>query len=154
LQIIDIEPGVGYALIQTYLARPNHVVIGSVRDVAAARSNGLEGLPAAPGSKLVLVKIESISFGDPVQAIVDLESQGITRLDIVIANAAIAGSKVTTAAEGDAEDFANILAVNAVAPLALFAAKRAELRHGMTSRTSSQGTGRVRPAPNLDTGLV
>ncbi|KAH8745700.1 hypothetical protein F5883DRAFT_367972, partial [Diaporthe sp. PMI_573] len=122
--ITGANRGVGHALVQTYLARPNHIVIGSVRDIAAARSNSLEDLPAAPGSELVLVKIESASFADPAQAVAELESRGVTRLDIVIANAAIAGSKVAVAAEGDAEDFADILAINAVAPLALFAATK------------------------------
>ncbi|CAH0025565.1 unnamed protein product [Clonostachys rhizophaga] len=132
--ITGANRGVGHALVQTYLARPNHIVIGSVRDIAAARSNGLEDLSAASGSKLVLVKIESTSFADPTRAVAELESWGITRLDIVIANAAIAGGKVAAAAEGDAEDFANILAINAVAPLALFAATKPLLDRATTPK--------------------
>ncbi|OLN89341.1 Norsolorinic acid ketoreductase 4 [Colletotrichum chlorophyti] len=121
--ITGANRGVGYAFVQAYLARPNHIVIGSVRDIAAARSNGLENLPAAPGSELVLVKIESASFTDPAKAVAELESRGISKLDIVIANAGIAG-EVAPAAEGDAEDFAKTLAVNAVAPMVLFAATK------------------------------
>ncbi|KAK7224704.1 hypothetical protein V2G26_012707 [Clonostachys chloroleuca] len=131
---INTRTGVGHALVQTYLARPNHIAIGSVRDIAAARSNGLEDLSAAPGSKLVLVKIESVSFVDPTRAVSELESWGITRLDIVIANAAIAGGKVAAAAEGDAEDFANILAINAVALLAPFAATKPLLDRATTHK--------------------
>jgi norsolorinic acid ketoreductase len=90
---------------------------------------GLEDIPAASGSKLILVKIESASFTDPAQAVNELESQGITKLDLVIANAAIYGKAVLPVADGDAEDFANILAVNTVGPLALFAATKLLLDH-------------------------
>ncbi|KAH7397143.1 hypothetical protein BKA66DRAFT_437725 [Pyrenochaeta sp. MPI-SDFR-AT-0127] len=122
--ITGVNRGVGLALLQTYLARPSHIVIGSVRDVAAAKSKGLADIPAASGSKLILIKIESASFTDPSQAINELESQGVTKLDVVIANAAIAVKTVLPAANGDAEEFANILAINTVGPVALFAATK------------------------------
>ncbi|KAL2835429.1 hypothetical protein BJY01DRAFT_252665 [Aspergillus pseudoustus] len=132
--ITGANRGVGLALLKTYLARPNHIVIGSVRDIVAAKSEGLENLPAAPGSKVILVKIESASFTDPVQAVRALRVHGIIKLDIVIANAAISGRAVLPAAEGDAEDFANILAVNTVGPLALFAATKPLLDHAERPR--------------------
>lgn len=50
-------------------------------------------------------------------------------MDLVIANAAISGKAVLPAVDGDAEDFANILAVNTVGPLALFAAASSLLDH-------------------------
>ncbi|KAH7131759.1 hypothetical protein B0J13DRAFT_529736 [Dactylonectria estremocensis] len=65
----------------------------------------------------------------PRKAVAELESRGINRLDIVSANADIASSKVAAAAEGDAEDFANILVINAVAPLVLFSATKSVLDH-------------------------
>ncbi|KAM5346295.1 hypothetical protein ACJ41O_009300 [Fusarium nematophilum] len=139
--ITGANRGVGHALVQTYLARPNHIVIGSVRDVDAARSKGLEDLPAAPGSKLILVKIESASFTDPAEAVRELESMGITKLDIVIANAAIAGGDVVAAAVGDAQDFANTLAVNVVGPLALFAATKPLLDHAAAPKWVSISSG-------------
>lgn len=117
-----IMSGVGLAFVKTYLAQPNHIIIGSVRDVAAARSSGLEDLPAASGSKLVLVKIESSSFTDPAEAAGELKALGISKLDIVIANAGVAGGAVVAVANGDAEDVLNTLAINVVGPFALFSA--------------------------------
>ncbi|KAM0330910.1 hypothetical protein ACHAQA_003866 [Verticillium albo-atrum] len=122
--ITGVNRGVGRALLQVYLARPNHIVVGSVRDVAAAQAKGLDDIPAASGSKLILLKIESASFSDPAQAVQRLKSLGIDRLDVVIANAAVAGGAVVAAANGDAEDFSNTLAINVVGPLALFAATK------------------------------
>ncbi|KAH7133772.1 hypothetical protein EDB81DRAFT_887583 [Dactylonectria macrodidyma] len=118
--ITGANRGVGLAFLQTYLAQPNHIVIGSVRDIA--RSSNLNDLPVALGSKLVLVKIESSSFSDPAEAVGELKALGISRLDIVIANAGVAGGAVVPATNGDADDFLNTLAINAVGPLALFAA--------------------------------
>ncbi|KAI9151517.1 NAD(P)-binding protein [Paramyrothecium foliicola] len=133
--------GLGRALLQTYLAKPNHIVVGAVRDVATARSQGLEDLPVASGSKLILVKIDSASFSDPAKAVKELQYQGIARLDIVIANAGIAGKNVVPIADGDTEDFVNILAVNVIGPYALFAATKPLLDQSTQAKWASISSG-------------
>lgn len=120
----NIFPGVGLSLARIYLGRPNHIVIGGVRDVAAAKAGELGRLSVAASSRLVLVKIEAESYTDPAKAVQDLEAQGITRLDIAIANAAVAGKEVVAVSESDPADFANILAINTVGPVVLFKATK------------------------------
>jgi norsolorinic acid ketoreductase len=58
-----------------------------VRNPATATK--LKGLPTGQGSSLIVVKIESVSETDPAAAIEEVKKQGITALDIVIANAGI-----------------------------------------------------------------
>jgi norsolorinic acid ketoreductase len=85
--ILTCRAGLGYGLAETFLARPNHIVIGAVRNPSTATA--LKELPTGEGSSLLVVKIESVSETDPATAIEDIKSQGITALDIVIANAGI-----------------------------------------------------------------
>lgn len=134
---------------QTFLSRPNHTVIGSVRDVAAARARGLEALPAAPGSKLVLVKIESALLTDPAKAVEELETLGITKLDIVIANAAVEGGDVLATSVGDLEAFVNTLTVNVVAPLALFKATYKLLHNAPNPKWASISTSQASLASHV-----
>ncbi|KAI9035491.1 uncharacterized protein KD926_003454 [Aspergillus affinis] len=63
--------GIGRTLVETFLLRPKHTVIGSVRDTTAEYVKELEGLPKADGSRLQLVKIESRNSADPAAADVD-----------------------------------------------------------------------------------
>jgi norsolorinic acid ketoreductase len=79
--------GLGYGLAEIFLARPNHIVIGAVRNPSTATA--LKALPTGEGSSLIVVKIDSVSETDPAAAIEDIKSQGITAVDIVIANAGI-----------------------------------------------------------------
>ena len=103
--------------------RPNHIVVGSVRDIAAAKANGLDELPAAEGSRLILVKIEAVSTTDPFEAVKEIQTQGIEKLDIVIANSAIIRQEGAVDKVGT-EGFPHVLAINVVAPVTLFAATK------------------------------
>ena len=113
--------GLGKAFVEQYLARPNHTVIATVRDVKAKAAEELKALPAAEGSKLVLVKIELASTTDAFDAAKELEAQGITKLDVVIANAGVAGQqgKIETI---DVKGLADVYIINAVGPAILFIA--------------------------------
>ena len=79
--------GLGYGLAERFLARPNHIVIGAVRNPSTAIA--LKQLPAGEGSSLIIVKIDSFSETDPKTAIEEIKSRGITAVDIVVANAGI-----------------------------------------------------------------
>ncbi|KAH6686791.1 hypothetical protein F5X68DRAFT_240216 [Plectosphaerella plurivora] len=120
--ITGANRGVGLALTKIYLLRSNQIVIGGVRDVAAAKAGPLGSLPTATGTKLVLVKIDALSHTDPAQAVQELESQGITKLNVVIANSGIVGKEVVSVADSDPADFAEVLAVNTIGPVVLFKA--------------------------------
>ncbi|KAE8338048.1 hypothetical protein BDV24DRAFT_177149 [Aspergillus arachidicola] len=125
--------GLGKVFVEQYLARPNHTVIGTVRDVKSAAAEELRALPAAEGSKVVLVKVEYTSTTDAVDAVKELEAQGITKLDIVIANAGIAGQqgRIETI---DPKGLAEVYLVNAVGPAVLFLALKPLLDRAETPK--------------------
>lgn len=97
-------------------------MIAAVRDVASSTSKSLASLPVGKGSKLITVKIDSVSETDARAAVDVLKSQhGITRLDTVIANAGIAnyfGPALTTPVKEMHDHFV----INTLAPLVLFQA--------------------------------
>jgi norsolorinic acid ketoreductase len=85
--VLTREAGLGYGLAEIFIARPNHIVIGAVRNLSTATT--LKALPTGEGSSLIVVKIDSVSDTDPATAIENSKSQGITAVDILIANAGI-----------------------------------------------------------------
>ncbi|KAI1091353.1 NAD(P)-binding protein [Rostrohypoxylon terebratum] len=87
--ISGVSRGVGNGFAKAYLSRPQHTVIGSIRD-SAASAPGVEELkafPTADGSRLLLVTIENTSPTDAQQALQVVKAEGIEHLDIVISNA-------------------------------------------------------------------
>ncbi|KAF4928005.1 Norsolorinic acid ketoreductase nor1 [Colletotrichum viniferum] len=91
--ITGANRGIGKGLLEKYLARPNHTVIGTVRDPDHdpdhESSKVLASLPKANGSSLVLVKFDITVKTDGLEAVKQLEAQGIDHLDVVIANAGV-----------------------------------------------------------------
>jgi norsolorinic acid ketoreductase len=119
--ITGASRGIGKGLTTSLLQRPNTTVIAAVRDVARSTST-LESLPKAPGSKLIIIKLDSSSESDPKNAVAQLKSDhGITALDVIIANAGIAQSG-TTVAETSVEALHDHFNVNTIGPILLFQA--------------------------------
>lgn len=85
--ITGANRGIGKGLVQQYLARPNHTVIGTVRD--PSRASLLNELPRSEGSSLVLIKFDVTKQSDALAAVADIQAQGIDHIDIVIANAGV-----------------------------------------------------------------
>lgn len=115
--------GIGRGLLEACLLRPNHIVIGSVRDKTSKKYEELEKLPTAEGSRLLLVSIDSANMDDPQASIKDIKADGITHIDIVIANAGI------TPAYGpldkvSIQDVSDALSINAMSPIQLYHATR------------------------------
>ena len=81
--------GIGRGFVEKYLSRPNTTVVATVRNTSATDSKSLNHIPKAEGSKVVVTKVESTSETDAAEAVQSLKSHGITKLDIVIANAGI-----------------------------------------------------------------
>jgi NAD(P)-dependent dehydrogenase (short-subunit alcohol dehydrogenase family) len=98
-------------------------VIGSVRDSKSPNYDELKNLPAAEGSRLILVTLDSSKLEDPAKAIRAAEDAGITHVDIVIANAGIspAPQPLESAALDEVVDS---LQVNTVSPIALYQASK------------------------------
>ncbi|MCJ1239155.1 hypothetical protein MMC14_007148 [Varicellaria rhodocarpa] len=119
--ITGVSKGIGKALAETYLSRPNYTVIGSVRDNTVPSAQELKKLSAATGSKLVLVSIESTSPTHPQKAVEDIKTAGIDHVDIVIANAGIS-PPVVPLDTVDIQDVVDCFNINAVGPIRLFQA--------------------------------
>lgn len=126
---ISQKSGIGKALLATYLARPQHTVVAGLRDPNGPSSahHELQQLPHGTDSQVIVVKIDSTSDRDAEQAVETLVSKhGVSKLDIVIANAGVSkyfgAARVTPAAE-----MADHFAINAVGPLLLFQATAALL---------------------------
>ncbi|KAM0283137.1 hypothetical protein ACHAQH_002618 [Verticillium albo-atrum] len=117
--ITGVGRGLGRGFLTTYLARPNHIVIGSIRDLNSVTAKELQSIAPATGTRLILVKIESTSTTDPAEAIRHLEAEGIDKLDIVIANAGITGTHGGLETI-DPVEFQKVLLVNTVGPTVLF----------------------------------
>ncbi|KAL9011835.1 MAG: hypothetical protein Q9180_009152, partial [Flavoplaca navasiana] len=81
----------------------------------------LSSLPADSSSKVIVVKIDNKSESDPATAISTIQSQGITKLDLVIANAGICNDFAPLATV-DPAVFKEHVVVNGFAPLFLFQA--------------------------------
>ncbi|KAI0194582.1 hypothetical protein F4808DRAFT_337524 [Astrocystis sublimbata] len=120
--ITGVTRGIGNSILQTYLARPDHIVIGSVRDKSSPLAHDLENLPRASGSRLLLVKIQNTCPTDPFEAAEEIKAAGINHLDIVIANAGGLREIVAPIEKVTAEDVNETFQINAVGPLMLFQA--------------------------------
>lgn len=75
--------GLGLGLLKLYLAKPNHTVIAANRSLTSAKD--LAALPAAEGSRVIVVKVDASVESEAFQAANELvEKHGIQSLDIVV----------------------------------------------------------------------
>ncbi|KAK7743310.1 hypothetical protein SLS62_010682 [Diatrype stigma] len=80
--------GLGRALTIRFLSQPNATVVAAVRDPEHPTSKSLSALPHGEDSKLIIVKIDSVSDTDAQDAVKLIQTKhGIDKLDIVAANA-------------------------------------------------------------------
>lgn len=82
-----VVQGIGFGFVEKYLARPNTTVVATVRNPDGAEAQSIHDIPKAHGSKVIIAKLESSSDTDALEAIKSLKAEGITHLDVVIANA-------------------------------------------------------------------
>ncbi|KAK3495749.1 NAD(P)-binding protein [Neurospora crassa] len=137
--ISGVGKGIGAGIAKLYLSRPHHIVIGSVRDVSTPSVAELKASPTAPGSKLLLVHIESTSSTDPAAAVEAIRAQGIDHIDIAIANAGAMPSTVPIE-EVDTKDMLENYHINAIGPLLLFQALLPLLKKGTEPKWASVST--------------
>ncbi|WWD17809.1 hypothetical protein CI109_102251 [Kwoniella shandongensis] len=117
--ITGANRGIGLGLAKEYAKRPNTTVIAGLR-----KPDSMPDITGkAEGSKLVVVKLDSAEIGDGKKAMEELKNQGITKLDIVIANAAIMEEGCFAAlSDVDLGSFEEHWRINVLAPLALYQA--------------------------------
>ncbi|KAI1433778.1 NAD(P)-binding protein [Xylaria sp. CBS 124048] len=119
LMILIPGLGIGNTLTQIYLSRPNHIVIGSVRDEKSPELASLRSFPAAPNTKLIIVHIESASLSDPQKALSEIKAAGVDHIDVIIANAG-GYPPVLPLETVSRQDLMSCFEVNAAAPVLLF----------------------------------
>ncbi|KAF2685007.1 NAD(P)-binding protein [Lentithecium fluviatile CBS 122367] len=119
--VTGVSRGIGKAVAAAYLARPNHIVIGSVRDAKAPQAEDLKKLSTGDGSRLLLVSIENASRSDPKKAVQDIEAAGIDHVDIVISSAGVSPGPAPLDAV-DPEVVVETFNINAVSSIVLFQA--------------------------------
>ncbi|KAI0868176.1 NAD(P)-binding protein [Hypoxylon argillaceum] len=129
--ITGVGRGLGNALARAYVSRPNCTVVGSIRDDTAPSVAELKAFPKGSGSRLVLVKIENAQFADALNAVKQMENQGIDHIDILIPNAGVS-PPLTPIEVVDLAVVANAFHVNALGPLALYQAC-----HGLLKKSSN-----------------
>ncbi|KAJ5614882.1 Short-chain dehydrogenase/reductase SDR [Penicillium herquei] len=121
--ISGTNKGIGRALVEKYLTRDNVTVVASVRNPTSPDAVSLSTLPTGHGSRVIVVKIDAVSDTDAKEVVASLASQGVSSLDIVIANAGvISDDEFKTVADAEISDIQNNLNVNTVGPIRLFQA--------------------------------
>lgn len=80
----------GRSLVAHFLSETHHNVIAAVREPRHETAQSLQALQRNDSSNLIVVRIDSASESDALNAVHDLQSDhGIDKLDVVVANAGI-----------------------------------------------------------------
>ena len=107
---------------ESYLNRPDNIVVAAVRDPAYPTSKTLRELSKASSSSLIIVKIDNASETDAADAVAELQTNhNVTSIDVVIANAGIA-RVFPRVEEAQTSDLLEHFRVNAIGAVVLFRA--------------------------------
>jgi norsolorinic acid ketoreductase len=113
------KTGIGRALTTVYVSRDNTTIIAAVRDINKETAKSLTTVPTGRNSKVLLVKIDSLSEDDPKNAMEIVRRKFfIDHVDIVIANAG--DSKFAPVDKVSVEMMKYHYNVNTIGPLLLF----------------------------------
>ncbi|KAF2873833.1 hypothetical protein BDV95DRAFT_489451 [Massariosphaeria phaeospora] len=112
--------GLGRGLVSTYLLRPATTVIAGVRNPLHELAQSLQQLPVASGSRIIVIEADVASTPSMQTAIQSLASQGIDRLDLVIANAALTPSKLEPLLSTPSADIEQMTRTNGLGILNLY----------------------------------
>ncbi|KAI0150150.1 NAD(P)-binding protein [Xylariaceae sp. FL1272] len=140
--VTGVNKGIGNGFVKAYLSKRDHTVIGSIRESASTSEvEELKQFPAAEGSELLLVNIESASPTDAAKAIQEIQKAGIDHIDLVIANAGGGPIPTTPLESVTSQEMITTYQVNAVGPLMLFQACRPLLQKAESPKWASISTG-------------
>ncbi|KAK0739426.1 hypothetical protein B0T21DRAFT_409776 [Apiosordaria backusii] len=124
LLITGANRGLGLGLVKRFLQLPNHNIIALVRDPSSPSSQSLTTLPRAPTTTIILIPYDASHWDSAAQAVKLLrESQNITKIDTIIANAGIA-KVYPLIKDVDPKDIREHFEINVLGPVALFQATR------------------------------
>lgn len=124
--------GLGKGLIAALLQRPNTIAIACVRDIST-QGSALRELPHPESSSLIVVQLDCSDPSSPEQAARELcDRHGVTHLDVVIANAAVAEA-FGPASTMPVEQLRRHMEINAFSVLLLFQAVASLLRAASTN---------------------
>ncbi|KAI0518526.1 hypothetical protein F5B22DRAFT_654007 [Xylaria bambusicola] len=126
--ITGASRGLGRALVERFLAFPNHTVIALNRDPEGATSKALFALPRGSNTTLIVTKYDAADGQSPFDAVKELQDKhGITHLDIVVANAGIV-KIFPYARDVKREDILEHIQVNVLGVVSIFQATRELLK--------------------------
>ncbi|KAG6129408.1 hypothetical protein E4U12_004687 [Claviceps purpurea] len=118
--ITGANRGIGRQLASDLLLRPSTTVIATVRKPTHETALSLKSLPTGPYSRLLVMHLDDEDEDAAYNTLPErLASQGISTVDIVIANAGTAPS-FTTTLNTQIESVQACFATNAIGPLQLF----------------------------------
>jgi norsolorinic acid ketoreductase len=122
--------------------RDNTTVVAAVRNPQSAEAKELSSLPTGTGSKLIVVKVDAGSDTDALEAVKSIKTEGVTSLDIVIANAGIFDTAaLVPVADVKIAQIQEHLEVNTVGPIRLFQATLPLLLKSSSARFILMSTG-------------
>ncbi|KAI5865245.1 putative NADPH-dependent 1-acyl dihydroxyacetone phosphate reductase [Durotheca rogersii] len=122
--ITGANRGFGRALVERFLALPNHTVIAANRSPEHPTSQTLAELPKGKDSRVIVVKYDAAVEQDAFDAVKEIEEKhGIDHLDIVVPNAAIAKS-FPFVREVKRADIREHVEVNVLSVISLYQATR------------------------------
>ncbi|KAF2835138.1 NAD(P)-binding protein [Patellaria atrata CBS 101060] len=111
--------GIGRELVTTYLSRPNYTVVASVRDLDAENAKSLNDIPRGEDTRLHIIKIDSKSKTDALDAITKLNiKEEIEEFDVVIAAAGIAKDYIEVV-DANIDDLQEMFEVNVLGTIRL-----------------------------------
>ncbi|WVW82395.1 hypothetical protein I302_104402 [Kwoniella bestiolae CBS 10118] len=145
--ITGTNRGIGLGLAKAYAKQANTTVVLGLR-----KPDSMPEIEAAEGVKVVKVRIDSGDVGSEKKAMEELKSQGIDKIDLAIANAAI-GDCFGALKEVDLGSFEEHWRINVLAPLALFQACVPLMPEGSKFVWMSSGASIIDRVPDkLDAG--
>ncbi|OQE39347.1 hypothetical protein PENCOP_c007G01300 [Penicillium coprophilum] len=125
--ITGANRGLGLGLVKGFIAKADHIVIAAVRDPAHSTAQLLVRLPAAEGSRVIVVKYEAGIEQSAFDAVKEATNQEISHLDIVVANAGIA-KLYPLVKDVKRADIVEHIDVNVLSAVSLYQATRGLLR--------------------------
>ncbi|CAK7231134.1 hypothetical protein SBRCBS47491_007829 [Sporothrix bragantina] len=118
--ITGANKGIGRAMVEQLLQRPNTTVVAGVRLPEDPTSASLRTFPAAENSRVIVLQLRDPVDFDALPA--RLAEQSVTHLDVVISNAGNSSGLDKSLLETDFEDVIGDCTINAAGPLRLFKA--------------------------------
>ena len=119
--ITGANRGIGRGLVTYFLQRRRTTVIAGVRDPNSSTSQSLLQLPAAEGSRVVIIQTDNNSETTTKAGIESLpSSHGIRHLDAVIANAGQGQSSIQPMVDAGLDEFRQMVDTNGLGVLVVF----------------------------------